>query len=147
MGKVRIGIAISDQSGLIASPLATIGRTEDLTQTVRDLLVAVADFTIIEAYVGLPLSLSGTFTASTQDALDFAKEISNLAPFPIRLLDERLTTVSASNNLKLAGRSQKSSRNVIDQEAATLILEQALRTESVGLALPGKTIEEAELEG
>ncbi len=142
MGKVRVGLAISDQSGLIATPLSTLNRSADIRSTIEALLVEVSDYTLVEAYIGLPLNLAGKATPSTEDALLFAESLEAVATFPIRLIDERLTTVTASRNLRDAGRNAKTSRSVIDQEAATLILEQALLMERVSGRQPGKSIAE-----
>mgnify|MGYP000234605752 CR=1 FL=1 len=142
MGKVRVGVAISDQSGLIATPLSTLNRSADIGSTIEALLMEVSDYTLVEAFIGLPLNLAGKATPSTEDALLFAESLEAVATFPIRLIDERLTTVTASRNLRDAGRNAKTSRSVIDQEAATLILEQALSMERVSGRQPGKSIAE-----
>ena len=129
VGKVRVGLAISDFHGILASPLQNISRQVEDAATVELMLAAISGEDIIEAYVGLPVSMSGNASASTEDAISLAKAFSNSAAFPIRLIDERLTTVSASSALRSSGKKSKDGRKVIDQIAATLILEQALAME------------------
>jgi putative Holliday junction resolvase len=81
---------------------------------------------VIELYVGDPLSLSGSETASTKDAREFALQLAELASVPVRLVDERLTTVIASSKLRQSGKNAKTSKDLIDSASAVEILEQAL---------------------
>lgn len=142
VGKARIGIAASDLHGILASGLATISRSDDLAQAVQLVANSLSEVDPIEIYVGLPLSLRGEFTESTNDALNFAAELAKLVTSPIRFIDERMTTNTAANALKLSGRDSKSGRAVIDQIAATVILEQALSIEKSTGAIPGQAIED-----
>ena len=110
-------------------PVATLRRDRwgaDLEEA-ADL---VADHGAIEAVVGLPRSLGGGSSSSTRDARRWARRLAPLiAPVPVRLVDERLTTVSAHQALHEAGRRAKDFRGVVDQAAAVVILEHALETE------------------
>lgn len=140
VGKVRIGIAISDFHGILASGLCNVARAEGLTQTCDAIIDAVKNEDLIEIYVGLPLSMSGGYTASTKDAISVAKTLAERVSVPVRMLDERLSTVAATSALRASGRDSKSGRKVIDQIAATVILEQALQIEkqtgqTVGIGL------------
>jgi len=137
VGKARIGLAISDQDGILASPFATVARLESFTDSATAIAAAVSDYFFTEVYVGLPLSLSGAQTPSTADAIRLAHAIAESLKVPVRFVDERLTTVTASANLRLAGRNAKNSRSVIDQEAAAIILEQALAGERATGNPPG----------
>ena len=95
----------------------------------------------MEVVIGLPLSLSGGDTASTTDAREFAAAVAGWVGLPVRLVDERLSTVSAQRALHAAGRRTKGSRPVIDQVAAVIILQNALDHErSAGLP-PGTTVD------
>lgn len=136
VGKVRIGLAISDLSGSLALPLETVSR---LTQeaTVAALAQIVSENDCFEIYVGLPIGLSGSPTPSTYDALAIADGLAKVVTAPVRFIDERLTSVSAASNLRAAGRNSKSFRAVIDQEAARLILDMALETERNSAKAPG----------
>jgi putative Holliday junction resolvase len=100
------------------------------------------DIQPIEIYVGLPVSMSGDFSASTFDAILIAQKIAALQTSDVRLIDERLTTVTASSALRSSGRDSKSGRKIIDQIAATVILEQALSFEKSTGLVPGKSVEE-----
>jgi len=140
VGKARVGLAISDQDGILATPFETVARAETVELTAASVAAAIDDYSFIEAYVGLPLSLSGGHTPSTDDALRVAHAIAAKMGIEVRLIDERLTTVSASANLRLAGKNSKNSRNVIDQEAAAIILEQALSGERATGNQPGKAL-------
>jgi putative Holliday junction resolvase len=129
VGSVRIGVAKSDSEGLLATPLVTIASGPNAINEVCEL---VQEFEAKCVYVGKPISLAGKDTASTMTALDFAsllaKQLENDS-VTIRLIDERLSTVSAQRGMHEAGRTVKQSRDAIDQAAAVVILEQALATE------------------
>lgn len=142
VGKVRIGVAASDFHGILASGLATIQRTADVTDTVAALVKMIQDLEPIEIYVGLPISMSGANNQSTQDAVAVAKALAEQTAVSIRFIDERLSTVAASNALRASGRDSKSGRKVIDQIAATVILEQALDTEKLTGLIPGAALED-----
>ncbi|MFZ9727711.1 MAG: Holliday junction resolvase RuvX [Candidatus Nanopelagicaceae bacterium] len=128
-GERRIGIAKSDTSRLIASPVVTLDNsesTENVYSVIKD-IVTESDAMLV--YIGLPLHLSGKESASSEKARAFAGLLKQYLPqeVQIRLLDERLTTSSAVGELKNAG--LKSSRESIDQLAAVKILEFALEVE------------------
>ena len=138
VGKARVGVARSDRDGLLATPVETLPR--DAT-TLPALQALVTELEPVEIVVGLPLSLSGADTASTTDARDFARALAELAGIPVRLVDERLTTVSAQRALHDAGRRAKGSRPVIDQVAAVIILQNALDSERAAARPPGALID------
>lgn len=142
VGKVRVGLAVSDFHGILASPLQNIARESDDAQTVASMLAAIAEETIIEAYFGLPVSMSGNASASTEDAIALANAFEAASMIPVRMIDERLTTVSAAAALRSSGKNSKEGRKVIDQIAATMILEQALATEKSSGKQPGVTLGE-----
>lgn len=144
VGKVRIGLAISDQQGLLATPFATIQRKESDVETVEDLRNAVDDYDFVEIYVGLPLNLSGNHTPSTENALALAFQIEESLGTAVRMIDERLTTVTAAATLRGQGKSSKSARSIIDQEAAAIILEHALNQEKLSGQAPGRSLSEFE---
>jgi len=143
VGKARVGVAVSDPHGILASPVATVSRAQ-IAETVDACLAELAEYEIVEAYVGLPVNLSGSHTESTVDALLFARELAARSPFEVRLIDERLTTASAAASLRASGRNAKNSRSVVDQAAAMVILEHALTTERNLNVQPGKPIADFE---
>ena len=140
VGTVRIGIARSDRDGLMATPVETVARTSE--NAVEQIVQIVHELEAMEIVVGLPLALSGNSTASTEDALFVAREITGAVDVPVRLVDERLTTVSAHSALRASGKKQKQTRSVIDQVAAVMILQHALDSERSSGNLPGKDISE-----
>lgn len=133
VGKVRIGVARCDADGLFASALETVGRSPEGEHADLDRLVQIGqDVDAIEWVVGLPLALSGTSTASTNDALGFAQRLAARTTLPIRLVDERLSTVSATSQLHASGKKTRSHRQVVDQVAAVILLQHALDAERAG---------------
>lgn len=140
IGTVRIGVARSDRDGYLATPVETVDRGSE--NPIGQLVSLIAELEAIEVIVGLPLSLNGSHTASTEDALVMARELAQNSSVPVRLVDERLTTVSAHSALRAAGKKQKQTRSVIDQVAAVMILQYALDSERSSGNLPGKDISE-----
>lgn len=136
VGKARVGVARSDIDGLMAVPSETLQREEAIGH-----LCALLDFQgVLEWVVGLPLSLDGSETASTADARAFTHELVTRSGIPARLVDERLSTVGAQSALHEASHTTKSSRAMIDQVAATILLQTALDAERSGTML-GETVE------
>lgn len=136
VGKARIGVAVCDRDGLLATPVETVRRHE--ATDVRRILELADEYDVLEVVVGLPLSMSGDDTPSTADARAFADRLARHRP--VRLVDERLSTVTAQRGLHQAGRNTKNSRAVIDQAAAVIILQHALDHERASSAAPGATL-------
>ena len=127
VGSVRIGVARSDAAGLLAVPVETIDRRTGDEAVVRRVADLVAEYDAIEVLVGHPVSLSGRAGAAAAQTVDFAQALADALPaVAVRLIDERLTTVTAQRNLHAAGRTHRNSRSVIDQEAAVIVVQQAL---------------------
>jgi putative Holliday junction resolvase len=132
LGSARVGVARCDPSGLLATPLATVPRGRgDLDQ----LAALVSEHDPIEVIVGLPTGLSGREGAAAAAAREFSRALAaRLAPLPVRLVDERFTTVIAHDALRQGGRASRQRRPAVDKAAAALILQGALDTErSTGL--------------
>ena len=141
VGKVRIGLARSDNHGMLATPVETVARDlTGLTDLAR-IRAVVLELDAVEVIVGLPLALSGNATASTDDAVDFAGRLARTVEVPVRLVDERLSTVSAQSALRASGRSARTQRPVIDQVAATIILQHALDSERASGLPSGSPVE------
>ena len=138
VGKARVGVARSDRDGLLATPVETVPRG---TGTIARLRELIGELDPVEIVVGLPIALSGRDTASTADARDLAAQLAAASGLPVRLVDERLTTVSAQRALHDAGRRAKGSRPVIDQVAAVIILQNALDSERMAARPPGDLID------
>lgn len=137
VGTVRVGVARSDFHGMLATPLSTVVRGD---KSITEIVQMLSDIKAIEVVVGLPLALSGSRTASTQDAVDFAVQLAAASDTPVRLIDERLSTVSAQQALHSTGKNTRTSRTVIDQVAATIILQHALDVERSSGNPPGELV-------
>lgn len=129
VGSVRIGVARTDAGGVLALPVRTVARAKDGTDLAE--IVALAhEYEAAEVLVGLPRSLSGEEGASAKAARAYAVRVASaLFPLPVRLVDERLTTVSAHQALYASGRPGRRHREVVDQVAAVMIAEHALESE------------------
>jgi putative Holliday junction resolvase len=137
-GDVRIGIAASDPSAFLASPVETVSRGPGDLDRIAAL---VADREAVLVYVGLPRSLSGSEGPAAGRVREFAVRLAaRLAPVPVRLHDERLSTVSAEAVLREQGRKGRRRRAVVDQAAAVVILQSALDTEHSTGRLPGEAV-------
>lgn len=120
---MRIGVACSDPDGILATPVETVRRDRS-GKHVRRLAELAAELGVVEVVVGLPRTLADRTGPSAVDAMELAGELARrIAPIPVRLTDERLTTVSAQRSLRAAGVRAREQRAVIDQAAAVAILQ------------------------
>ena len=128
-GQVRIGVAVSDNSGLIATPIVTLlADDKDLSD---QLLVLFKEYEPLYIVVGEPKHLSGASNPSLVAAHAFADSLRLLTKVPIHFIDERMSTISAAKSLRNAGFDAKSSKGMIDAMAAVSILESALERERI----------------
>lgn len=138
VGSVRIGVARSDPSGLLATPVETVRRGKGDLRRLKEI---AEEHEAIEVVVGLPTSLSGRESHAAAAARSFAADLAALlAPIPVRLLDERLTTVTAQQNLRASGVRSRHQRQVVDQAAAVVILQAALDAERATGRPPGRPV-------
>ncbi|GAA1348301.1 Holliday junction resolvase RuvX [Falsarthrobacter nasiphocae] len=133
VGKARVGLAASDPDGIMATPVATLKRDAGKRRDVHRIAAIAAERDARRVFVGLPLALSGRETASTQDARDYASHLAAAlqaggVECEVRMVDERLTTVTAQQQLSGVGVAARDQRKIIDQVAAVAILEHALET-------------------
>jgi putative Holliday junction resolvase len=126
VGKARVGVAKCDPDGLLATPVETVPRGDD---SVARIVQLAREYDAVQILIGLPTNLRGEDTASTTDAREFAVEVARSIALPVRLVDERLSTVSAHAALRQSGRSQRGSRGIVDQIAAVILLQNALDVE------------------
>lgn len=140
VGRARIGVARCDAGGLLAVPVETVARSTDGDDDLRRILAIAAEFEAIELVVGNPLSLSGAATPSTDDAIGFAQRLAE-AGAAVRLVDERLSTVSAQQALRATGKSAKKQRPIVDQVAAVIILQHAIDAERASGNPPGRAVD------
>ena len=141
VGSVRVGVASSDPDGLIATPVATLRRGRgDIDELAR----LARDREAVELVVGLPRTLSGREGPAAAEAVGYARELAAAAaPTPVRLVDERLSTVGAQRDLRASGVGSRKGRSVVDQAAAVIILQVALDEERRTGVAPGRPVEAA----
>jgi putative Holliday junction resolvase len=123
VGAVRVGVALCDPDGIIATPLVTLARDVAGGSDLRALAELVAEHEAVEVVVGLPRTLAGREGPAAQLALEFAEAIRGVVDVPVVLHDERLTTVVATQQLRARGVKGRKQRAVIDQAAAVGILQ------------------------
>lgn len=127
VGSVRIGVACSDPDATLATPVETVRRQASGSH-LRRLAELVAELGVVEVVIGLPRTLADRAGTAAVDAIEIASELATVLAdrqlsVPVRLADERLSTVSAQRALRSAGVRAKSQRAVIDQAAAVIILQ------------------------
>lgn len=140
-GDARIGVAVCDPHGILATPVETVQRGEgDLARLA--VLAEEADARLV--YVGLPRSLSGAEGPAAAKVRTFARELAaRLAPVPVHLVDERLSTVTAEAVLRSRGKKGQKRRAVVDQAAAVVILQGALDVERTSGRPAGELVQAA----
>nr|WP_306426432.1 Holliday junction resolvase RuvX [Cellulomonas massiliensis] len=144
---MRVGLAASDPDGIVATPVATLARDARRPQGGRlpaDVAAIVSEVGERRAacvYVGLPRHLSGSEGAASASARAYAEALAQaVAPLEVRLVDERLSTVTAHQALRASGRSGRRHREVVDQAAAVVILQYVLETERTTGRRPGERV-------
>ena len=120
LGQARIGVAISDELGLLAHPVETIPANKNAAQRIAEL---VREKNAERVIVGLPRHMNGSVGESAIDALAFAKKLQAMLPCEVVTWDERLTTTAANRALRDSGRRTRDSRQVVDQVAAQMIMQ------------------------
>ena len=124
-GTVRIGLALSDPTGTLASPLPFL-ENQSLQQVITALSELIQTHQIEGLIIGLPRNMDGTYGPSAQKVRDFIAQIQKSISLPITPIDERLTTAQASKQLSSIGMNQKQLRKKVDSSSACLILQQYL---------------------
>ncbi|MEB3071892.1 Holliday junction resolvase RuvX [[Mycobacterium] vasticus] len=127
VGKVRIGVACSDPDGLLATPVETVRRNASGSH-LRRLADLADEYDVVEVVVGLPRTLADRAGSAAEDAITVAEDLAGTLAqrhrtAPVRLADERFSTVAATRSLREAGVRAKDQRAVIDQAAAVTILQ------------------------
>lgn len=125
-GMARIGVALSDPSHIIASPIHTLQNQKKMDLTVKALLDLLKDRDVEEIVVGMPYRLNGQHSFSTDETLYFVEELKKQCSYTIKIWDERLTTVQVERSMKEGSLSRKKRSKVIDAACATLILQSYL---------------------
>lgn len=137
VGDVRIGVAVSDPDGMLATPVETVAAGP---QAIGRLAELVAYYDAFECVVGLPVGLSGREGPAAAKIRLFCGDLQDaVGTVSIRLFDERMSTLTASSLLRQGGRSSRTTRGIIDQAAATVILQAALDAERTRGSAPGES--------
>jgi putative Holliday junction resolvase len=127
VGSVRVGVAMSDPHGILATPVRTVARDIAGGSDLSQLAALVSEHAVVEVVVGLPKSLSGQEGPAAASAREYGRSLAEaIDPVPVRFSDERFTTVTAQRALAQNGKSTRASRRVIDQVAAVQILQHYL---------------------
>jgi putative Holliday junction resolvase len=123
IGGERIGLAISDEMGILASPLGMIRRGKDVEQVERELARYVAEYSPVKFVAGLPVGLSGREGPQAKSVREFTEALVAKFDLPLEYWDERLTTSIAERNMKGAGMRRRDRRDKVDAVAASVILQ------------------------
>jgi len=126
-GDVRIGVAICDPDGILATPIATLQSKSSALKS--EITALLTEYEPVKAYVGNPKLLSGSDGSAVAKVLAFTEFLTANFDLPITLVDERLSTVTAAKQLREAGVDSKGAKARIDAAAAVAILEQGLANE------------------
>ncbi len=138
VGEARVGVAQCDPDAILATPVVTLRRNGS---DIRRVAKMVREEDVLEVIVGLPFNMDGTEGVSARHARAWAGKLARrVAPATVRLVDERLSTVAAHAQLSAAGRDSRKHRSVVDQVAATVILETALEMERRSGQAPGEAV-------
>lgn len=141
IGSVRIGVARCDPHAMLATPVETVVRPRSgRDDTVARIARIATDAEAIEVIVGLPRTLQGHEGAAAAAARAYAGQLAAAVSIPVRMVDERLTTVSAHQAMHASGRSGRRHRSVVDQVAAVMILQSALDLERSTGRPPGEAV-------
>jgi putative holliday junction resolvase len=140
VGSVRVGVAASDPSGMLASPVMVVRRRRDTTD-LDEVAGLVAEREAVELVVGLPRGLADREGAAAVAAREYATALATrVAPVPVRMVDERLSTVQAQRGMHAAGHTTRSARSSVDAAAAAVILQTALDAERATGRPPGELV-------
>jgi putative Holliday junction resolvase len=140
IGTVRVGVARCDGAGMLATPLETVRRRPDGGDLSRIAHLA-AECDAVEIVIGLPLHLSGQEGTASTSTRKYAEAVAwRVCPVPVRLVDERLTTVTAHRAMREAGVAGRRQRGLVDQAAAVVILQSALDAERASGQPPGSIV-------
>jgi len=137
VGDVRIGVALSDESGTLASGLATL-RAGGPRKDAQAVLALVREHGVGEVVVGLPLLLDGSLGAQGEKVMRFVERLRRVLRIPVVARDERLTSVAAGERLAEAGVKLRDRKARLDQAAATLVLQELLDERKAAPARSGE---------
>lgn len=123
VGSVRVGVSLGDPAGILATPLVTLARDDRKDTDLAELARLVDEHRVVEVIVGLPRTLADRHGTAADKAVEYAEKVASRVDVPVRMADERLSTVSATRMLSDRGVKGRKQRAVIDQAAAVEILQ------------------------
>ncbi|WP_036342277.1 Holliday junction resolvase RuvX [Mobiluncus mulieris] len=140
VGKVRVGIAQAYLDTILALPVKTLKVQADGSE-LEELASFIREETTTAVFVGLPRLLNGKEGEAARMARSYARRLARkISPIPVRLIDERLSSVTAHEKLRAAGVSTREHKKMVDQVAAQQILEQAIEMSNIGTDLTGELV-------
>ena len=125
VGDKRIGVAVSDPTGILATPLTTIG-CSGRSSDVREVLRLAAQHDAGEIIVGMPVSLSGRMHGQAELVAEFTNLLAASTTIPVKSVDERFSTIQATRLLRESGAKQREDKGRVDAAAAAVILQSHL---------------------
>jgi putative holliday junction resolvase len=134
-GDKRIGLAVSDELGMLASPAGVITRRAGKRPPIAEIMRQAEAAGAAGYVIGLPLDPSGGETDRTREVRDVAAKLAARQPLPVRLVDERFTTSAALRSIKEQGGSTRGRKGDVDALAACVLLESVLRAQAQGVEL------------
>ncbi len=141
VGTVRVGLAVCDPAGVLATPLETVPRAGSGEASLERIVQVVGECEVVEVVVGLPRTLAGREARAALAVRAYAVQIARrVGAVPVRVVDERLSTVAAHRSLRDAGVRGRRTRTVVDQAAAVVILQSALDAERSSGRPPGSIV-------
>lgn len=152
VGAVRVGLAASDPHGVLATPVETLKRDAVAASDLDRIVAEAGEREAVAVYVGLPRSLSGGEGPAAAIARDYAQQLVRRlravgSMVPVRLVDERLSTVAAHRSLRESGMAGRKQRAVVDQVAAVVLLQAALDAERAAGAPTGEQVDQVPSSG
>lgn len=125
-GTVRIGLAKSDELGILASPLPCYHRTASVKKDARSIAEAAEGLGVCQILLGYPLTLQGDRGKMAKEAESFGERISRYTRIPVRMVDERYSSYQAESQLREAGRSSRKAKQEMDSQSAVVLLQEYL---------------------
>lgn len=143
-GTKRIGVALSDTSGTVASPLTVLQRSKSVRHDLEQIAKIVRDEEVDVVVMGLPLHMDGSMSPSAKSSTAMARQLANVVDVPVELHDERRTTAQADRDMLAAGLNAVQRRQVVDKVAAAIMLQSWLDQRRTALAARSTSEERGE---
>jgi putative Holliday junction resolvase len=123
VGEKTVGVAVSDETGMLASPLVTIERTDSIKADLREVVRLMEEHDVSKVVIGIPIMLSGEEAVQAAKVREFGDRLAKRVRVPVEYWDERLSTVQAHRVLIETGKTREERRQIVDKVAAAIILQ------------------------